>query len=205
MSQISTREEFNDRFHDSQLSLDIKTLIATWDSTTTVIDDALDSEDPHHHHHRPTASKNSRSSSSNTNINSINDNNNNNKINIDLNYVNVFMHLKNDELARCWFTAKTVQESSKILTADGTLSPSIEITIQEAQPVAYSPSAAPGSRSGFFGAGSNIVQTLFQFLEKNENFNSEQKVHMPMDEQAESALIFKQRTIETSVCLLVYE
>ncbi|KAG1106160.1 hypothetical protein G6F42_016861 [Rhizopus arrhizus] len=202
MSQISTREEFNDRFHDSQLSLDIKTLIATWDSTTTVIDDALDSEDPHHHHHRPTASKNSRSSSSNTNINSINDNNNNNKINIDLNYVNVFMHLKNDESARCWFTAKTVQESSKILTADGTLSPSIEITIQEAQPAAYSPSDAPGSRSGFFGAGSNIVQTLFQFLEKNENFNSEQKVHMPMDEQAESALIFKQRTIETSTFVI---
>lgn len=196
MSQISTREEFNDRFHDSQLSIDIKALVATWNSTTTVIDDALDSEDPHPYH-RPTASKNS-SSSNNTNIHT--NQSNSNKLNIDLSYVNVFMQLKNDDLARCWFTAKTMQESSKILTTDGTVSPSIEITIQEAQPVSAAGAAgAAGNRSGFFGSGANIVETLFQFLEKNENFNSEQKVHMPMDEQAESAMIFKQRTIETSV------
>lgn len=188
MSQISTREEFNDRFHDSQLSIDIKKLAVTWNSTTTVIDDVLDSED-----HRPTASKNSRSSS-NSNVN----NNSNNKLNVELNYVNVFMHLKNDEMARCWFTAKTMQESSKMFTTDGTLSPTIEITIQDAQPSAYSDTSS-SSRSGFFGAGSNIVETLFKFLEKNENFNSEQKVHIPMDEQSESALMFKQRTIETSV------
>lgn len=188
MSQISTREEFNDQFHDSQLSIDIKKLAVTWNSTTTVIDDALDNED-----HRPNASKNSRSSSNNI-INS----NSNNKLNIELNYVNVFMHLKNDEMARCWFTAKTMQESSKIFTTDGTLSPTIEITIQDAQPFAYSDTSS-SSRSGFFGAGSNIVETLFKFLEKNENFNSEQKVHIPMDEQSESALMFKQRTIETSV------
>ncbi|KAF1796478.1 hypothetical protein FB192DRAFT_1292335 [Mucor lusitanicus] len=195
MSQISTREEFNDRFHDSQLSIDIKALVATWNSTTTVIDDALDSEDPHPYH-RPTASKNS-SSSNNTNIHT--NQSNSNKLNIDLSYVNVFMQLKNDDLARCWFTAKTMQESSKILTTDGTVSPSIEITIQEAQPVSAAGAAgAAGNRSGFFGSGANIVETLFQFLEKNENFNSEQKVHMPMDEQAESAMIFKQRTIETS-------
>ncbi|GAN01286.1 autophagy regulatory protein [Mucor ambiguus] len=200
MSQISTREEFNDRFHDSQLSIDVKTLVATWNSTTTVIDDALDSDAPHpyNHHHRPTASK---TSSSNTHIHT--NNTNSNKLNIDLNYVNVFMHLKNDELARCWFTAKTMQESSKILTTDGTVSPSIEITIQEAQPLSAAGAAGAASdRSGFFGSGANIVETLFQFLEKNENFNSEQKVHMPMDEQAESALIFKQRTIETSTCVV---
>lgn len=129
------------------------------------------------------------------------DNANSNKLNIDLNYVNVFMHLKNEEVAKCWFTAKTMQESSKILATDGAVSPSIEITIQQAQlaSAAAAAAAAADSRSGFFGSGANIVETLFQFLEKNENFNSEQKVHMPMDEQAESALIFKQRTIETSV------
>ena len=188
MSQINTREEFNDQFHDSQLSIDIKKLAVTWNSTTTVIDDALDNED-----YRPTANKSSRSSSNN-NIN----NNSNNKLNVELNFVNVFMHLKNDEMVRCWFTAKTMQESSKIFTTDGTLSPTIEITIQDAQPFPYSDTSSSG-RSGFFGAGSNIIETLFKFLEKNENFNSEQKVHIPMDEQSESAMMFKQRTIETSV------
>ncbi|CEP08154.1 hypothetical protein [Parasitella parasitica] len=197
MSQISTREEFNDRFHDNQLSVDIKKLTATWNSTTTtVIED--DTED---HYHRPAASRNSKSSSSssNNNNNSNNaDDNSNTKLNIDLGYVNVFMHLKHDDLARCWFTAKTVQENNQIFTPDETLSPTIEITMQDAKP-AYTPLAG---RSGFFGSGSEIVQSLFKFLEKNENFNSEQKVHVPMDEQSDSALMFKQRTIETSTFVI---
>jgi hypothetical protein len=90
MSQTSTREEFNDRFHESQLSVDVKKLVGTWCSTTTVIDDgsnhasSLDDEDHHHHHHhhhhrrKPQFDQAKKA----------------NKLNIELNYVNVFMNLK---------------------------------------------------------------------------------------------------------------
>jgi hypothetical protein len=80
MSQSSTREEFNDRFHESQLSVDIKKLVGTWCSTTTVMDDypsSLDSED--HPHRRKLRFDQAKMA---------------NKVNIELNYVNVFMHLK---------------------------------------------------------------------------------------------------------------
>ncbi|KAI7906721.1 uncharacterized protein BX663DRAFT_203307 [Cokeromyces recurvatus] len=170
MSQITTREEFNDRIHVSQLSVDIKKLVGSWSST--VMDDhssSIESED--YFSNKPSKHPN--------------------KLNIELNYINVFMQHTEDEMAKCWFTMKTVQESNQIFD---TLSPTIEITIQDSQ---IYPTTS--TRSGYFGAGSDIPDNLFNFLSKNENFNSEQKLHLPMDEQAESAMIFKQRTIETSM------
>jgi hypothetical protein len=97
-------------------------------------------------------------------------------------------------MAKCWFTAKTVQGNNKIFS-EGSLSPTIEITIQDPNAV-YSISS---SRSSYFGAGSDIPGNLFNFLNRNESFDGDQKLHIPMDEQSESAMIFKQRTIETSV------
>lgn len=167
MSQISTREEFNDKFHLSQLSVDIKKLVATWSSSSNSDSD------------KPKQVKKP------------------NKINIELNYVNVFMHMKQDKYAKCWFTAKTIQGTNKAFN-EGTLCPSIEITIQTPSSIIPSNPA----RSGYFGSGSDIPENLFNFLNRNENFNGDQKLHIPMDEQSESALIFKQRTIETSVSLL---
>lgn len=97
-------------------------------------------------------------------------------------------------MAICWFTAKTIQSNNRIFS-EGSLSPTIEITIQDPNTVYPTTS----SRSSYFGAGSDIPPNLFSFLSRNENFNGDQKLHIPMDEQAESAMIFKQRTIETSV------
>lgn len=71
MSRTSTREEFNDRFHKDQLSIDIKKLVGTWSLTdqNPVIDEestGFVSPDK-----KPM------------------------KIHIEINYVNVFMHAKN--------------------------------------------------------------------------------------------------------------
>lgn len=63
MSQTSTRTEFNDRFHKSQLSIDIKKLAATWSNT----DQSAVTEEFVHNDKNPT------------------------KINVELNYVNVFL------------------------------------------------------------------------------------------------------------------
>lgn len=63
MSQTSTREEFNDRFHKSQLSIDVKKLVGNWSNA----DKPLLEEEFVLHDKKPT------------------------KINLDLNYVNVFM------------------------------------------------------------------------------------------------------------------
>lgn len=178
MSQSSTREEFNDKFHESQLSIDIKKLVGTWSSTTTLLEENNSSISTSFDSDRPKPKYDHKS----------------NKINIELSYVNVFMHLKQDKYARCWFTAKTIQGTTKVFT-EGALTPSIEITIQNPSSVFSSNPA----RSGYFGSGSDIPENLFNFLNRNESFNGEQKLHIPMDEQSESALIFKQRTIETSV------
>lgn len=70
MSQTSTREEFNDRFHKDQLSIDIKKLVGAWSLTdqNPVIDEessgfvSLDKKPM--------------------------------KIHLEVNYVNVFMHSK---------------------------------------------------------------------------------------------------------------
>lgn len=63
MSQTSTREEFNDNFHKSQLSIDIKKLVAHWSNA----EKPLLQEDFVLHDKKPA------------------------KINLELNYVNVFM------------------------------------------------------------------------------------------------------------------
>lgn len=160
MSQTSTREEFNDTFHASQLSIDIKKIVAHYSNTTDL--PLL------HESKKPT------------------------KIHLDLNYVNVFMQQGNT--AETWFTAKTAQ--GKKLFSEGAICPTIEIIMQDTDHVHPTASAR---RSTYFGAGSDIPTNLFHFLNRNENFDGEQKLHIPMEDQSESAMIFKQSTMENSV------
>lgn len=102
-------------------------------------------------------------------------------------------------MAETWFTAKTGQ--GKKVFSEGALCPTIELILQDSNSVSPTSSAR---RSTYFGAGSDIPSNLFNFLNRNENFDGEQKLHIPMEDQSESAMMFKQSTIETSVswCLL---
>ncbi|KAI8090453.1 hypothetical protein BDF21DRAFT_377473 [Thamnidium elegans] len=167
MSQTSTRTEFNDRFHKSQLSIDIKKLAATWSNT----DQPLLAEKFVAKDKKPT------------------------KVNLELNYVNVF--LQQDHFAETWFTAKTSQ--GKKVFSEGALCPTVEITIQDSN---KSGPNASSRRSTYFGAGTDIPSNLFDFLNRNENFDAEQKLHIPMEDQSESAMIFKQDTIENSMFVI---
>lgn len=81
--------------------------------------------------------------------------------------------------------------------SDETLCPKIEITIQD--PNIIYPSKV--RQSVYFGSGSEIPTTLFDFLGRNEEFDGEQKLHVPMEEQSDSSTLFKQTTVETSVNL----
>lgn len=100
-----------------------------------------------------------------------------------------------DHFVKTWFTAKTTQ--GKKVFSEGALCPTVEITIQD-----YNKSGPNTSRrSTYFGSGTDIPSNLFDFLNRNENFDSEQKLHIPMEDQSESAMIFKQDTIENSVSI----
>ncbi|RCI05217.1 autophagy- protein 2 [Rhizopus stolonifer] len=149
MSQAKSRYEFNDKNHESQLSVDVKKATASWStSPTTEATKDIDEKE-----------------SNNTNYNT--------RINIELNYVNVF--IKEDTIAQCWFTAKTIQD--KRMFSEAILSPSIEITIKDPQSI------------HFTDAEADMPHNLFDELKQDTSF---------IENQSDSALIFKQRTIETS-------
>ncbi|KAI8990792.1 hypothetical protein BDF20DRAFT_2784 [Mycotypha africana] len=189
MSQASTREEFNDTFHPDQLSIDIKKVVCTFASTTSTIEDdgMLGLE---HNYQQPNLNNN------------LSAHKKPNKINLELDSINVFMQLKDDHIARCWFTAKTIEDNEHVFS-QGPISPTIEILIQD--PAVNATMNTPmfkSPRTGIFGSGSDIPETLFNYLNRNESFDEEQKLYLPMDEQCESAMIFNQRTIETSIFVL---
>lgn len=101
-----------------------------------------------------------------------------------------------DIFAETWFTAKTSQ--GKKVFSEGALCPTIEISIQDSNKLNNNASAR---RSTHFGSGPDIPSNLFNFLNRNESFDGEQKLHVPMEDQSESTMIFKQSTIENSVSL----
>lgn len=103
------------------------------------------------------------------------------------------MKNKLDTMAEAWFTATTLHDQKYL--SEGGLRPTIEIAIQD--PDVIYPTTA--RRSVYFGTGSEIPTTLFDFLSRNEDFDAEQKLHVPMEDQSESATLFKQSTVETSV------
>ncbi|KAI8978090.1 hypothetical protein BDB01DRAFT_852630 [Pilobolus umbonatus] len=106
-------------------------------------------------------------------------------IKIALDFAHVFMKLEQNTMAHSWFT-----------TRQGIEDPSIEITLSDT----LIPSTS--GRSGYFGAGSDIPTNLFDYLSHHEYFQGDQKLHLPMEEQSRSAMIFQQRTIETSLFVL---
>ncbi|KAI8333041.1 hypothetical protein BC941DRAFT_516431 [Chlamydoabsidia padenii] len=156
MSKSSTRDEFNDQFHQDVLSVDVKKITACWNTDLSK--------------HQPQ------------------------KITVDLDCINVFLKQAQDPLTRCWFTARSLGEHDSISSVS--LSPSMEITLRSSMSdIPHPPSSA---RPGYFGTGSDIPSNLFEHLSRNETFHSEEKIHVPVEDQAESAMVFKQRTMETS-------
>lgn len=117
-----------------------------------------------------------------------------NKVKVIVILRNVCNNLVLGDVAESWFTAKTGQ--GKKVFSEGAVCPTIELIIQDSNIVHPTTSAR---RSTYFGAGSDIPCNLFDFLNRNENFDGEQKLHIPMEDQSESTVIFKQSTIETSV------
>lgn len=80
------------------------------------------------------------------------------------------------------------------------LSPSFVITLRSSLPSTINKPSS-GARPGCFGAGSDIPNNLFEHLSRNESFQTDQKINVPIEEQAESAMMFKQRTVETSASI----
>ncbi|CEG79538.1 hypothetical protein RMATCC62417_13990 [Rhizopus microsporus] len=150
MSQATSRYEYTDKCHDYQLSVDIKKPVISWSSS-------------------PSEEKKKGRKESNGRNFAL-------RINIELNYINVFM--KEDGLVQCWFTVKTVQD--KDLLSD-TLSPSIELTIKDPASIHLQTDASEFE----------LPRVLFDELRQGQK-------NMSIENQSDSALIFKQRTIETS-------
>ncbi|CAO3577634.1 unnamed protein product [Absidia cylindrospora] len=160
MSQSNTRDEFNDKFHDDILSVDIKKIAACWNT------DLLK--------HQPQ------------------------RATVDLDSINVFLKQAHDPLTRCWFKAKGKRNGDLLSSVSQT--PSMEITLRSSTP--DTPHAPSSARPGYFGTGSDIPSNLFEYLSRNEFYHSEEKMHVPVEDQAESAMVFKQRTVETSTFVI---
>lgn len=109
-----------------------------------------------------------------------------------------FHFIPSDHEFRCWFTAKSREKNS--LSSAASSSPSMEISLRSLKMNA--PYKTSSARSCFFGTGSDIPNGLFEHLSRNETFYCEQKVSAPIEEQAESSMVFKQRTVETSVRII---
>ncbi|KAI8381283.1 uncharacterized protein BYT42DRAFT_565980 [Radiomyces spectabilis] len=194
MSDATSRETVvSDRIHADLLSVDLKKITATWSS----ICDAPDTPGEDCSPLGPRgASPYQRFQ--NTQLDSepqqqpI-------KVNVEINCINVFMKSCDDELTRCWFTAKTIapEQVARSNAFSTSLSPSFEITLRSSglNPIS-------SARPGYFGAGSDIPSNLFDHLNRNEAFDGEQKLHVPMEDQADSAMMFKQRTVETSLVVV---
>ncbi|KAG1140944.1 hypothetical protein G6F37_009155 [Rhizopus arrhizus] len=101
--------------------------------------------------------------------------NNATRMNIELNFINIF--IKEDTTTQCWFTAKTIQDMQ--MFSEATLCPSIEITVRDPQSIYHTRS----------DTNHDMPHTLFDGLKEGNT---------SIENQSDSALIFKQRTIETS-------
>ncbi|KAI9493115.1 hypothetical protein BDB00DRAFT_872630 [Zychaea mexicana] len=186
MSQVCVRDEFNDLQHADTLSVDIKRLVLNWNSE--VGDSDVDAGSVHSRYPRTARAETPT------------------KLHVDCSFINVFLQLADDNAAQCWFTSKTVVPSGytpgiPFTSSQSMQSPSFEITLR---PSASSIGANPASaaKPSFFGAGSDIPNNIFEYLCKNESLPLSQKQKLPMEDQAESSMIFKQRTIETSLAVV---
>ncbi|KAI9249301.1 hypothetical protein BY458DRAFT_559947 [Sporodiniella umbellata] len=151
MSGCKSRYEFNDKHHKSQLSVDVKKITTSW-STSPITESTNEIEEKEQ---------------ANTDYKT--------RLNMELNYINVFIIEGENAIAQCWFTAKTIQD--KRMFSEAILSPSIEITIKDSQSIHPSDAEA------------DMPYNLFDELKHNTS---------SIECQSDAALIFKQRTIETS-------
>ncbi|ORZ01123.1 hypothetical protein BCR43DRAFT_434414 [Syncephalastrum racemosum] len=178
MSQVSSQTEFNDFIHTEMLSVDIKKLDVHWKAS----EEAKDDDEPLSAH-SATYSSDVRKE---TPV----------RLHAECNVIHVFLKFANVEhLARCWFTAgpsSGVSENPPFSVVRE--SPNFEITLR-----ASTDGTPMTGRPGYFGAGSEIPSRLFEHLARNASFTVDQKMHVPMEDQAESAMMFKQRTVETSL------
>ncbi|KAL0085769.1 hypothetical protein F4703DRAFT_1979451 [Phycomyces blakesleeanus] len=192
MSQSSTRDEFNDHMHADLLSVDVQKVVASWQS-----DDGPDeSQIPGREDHTIPSAYTPHQTPIDRNLETPKPT----KVSVDVNAIYVFVTLAKDQLAHCFFTAMTTLPLSGMRSdrAFAAQSPTFEITSRS--PGLYSPMSS--ARPGYFGAGSDIPSNLFEHLSRNETFNGEQKLHVPMEDQSESAMMFKQRTVETALIVL---
>ncbi|KAF7724185.1 autophagy- protein 2 [Apophysomyces ossiformis] len=222
MSQASTRDNFNGQLHKDELSVDIRKAIISWKSDrkheSSEIYDRKNEPSPAHPM-TPLYNMQSPGSVDPTTVNQTPT-----KLDVQVNFINVFLKSGKglfvlslvmqvfiavgvDDIYRCWFTSKTSAAVDQFSSA--IQSPSFEITIRPSgvpQRISSSSkhdtfgggSDIPRNLFDVFGDGSEIPRNLFEFLNRNETFSGEQKLHAPMEDQAETALMFKQRTIETS-------
>lgn len=171
MSQATSRYDFNDKNHENQLSVDVKKAVVFW-STSPTAETTKDIDEKESAHI-----------------------NNATRMNIELNFINVFIKegkrnqkynmsnlflnaLELDTTTQCWFTAKTIQDMQ--MFSEATLCPSIEITVRDPQSIHHTRS----------DTNHDMPHTLFDGLKEGNT---------SIENQSDSALIFKQRTIETSV------
>ncbi|ORX52770.1 hypothetical protein DM01DRAFT_1055778 [Hesseltinella vesiculosa] len=122
------------------------------------------------------------------------------KVTLDLDWINVFMKEAKDTMHRCWFTAKTAASNADGLKSPMTTPPNMEIKFWLTPPPQGQTSTS--ARPCYFGSGADIPRNLFENLSRNESFYCDQKVHIPMEDQADSAMVFKQRTVETSAVVI---
>lgn len=208
MSQVCVRDEFNDLLHSDILSVDIKQFGISWKS-----EGDGGQEEPTSAHTPFQGMNLGTTSNLDAPI----------KLQAECDFINVFLKqahgkevcihmlerestyhldLSIDTASRCWFTAKTIppQEPDTFSTTSTVAipqAPTFEITVRLSDSM-HAPTV-PAAKSGYFGSGSDIPNNLFEHLNKNESLDASRKPHVPMEDQTESAMMFKQRTVETSV------
>ncbi|KAI7862276.1 hypothetical protein BDF14DRAFT_1974660 [Spinellus fusiger] len=191
MSHSSTRDESNDKLHAELLSVDIRRIVGFWKND--------EAENKGSSPRQKGTSPNAYAPQQGPSIDSSTVNQPT-KISVEVNSVHIYVTQSKDALAQCFFTANTTlsmlgTRSDQPFAAQ---SPTFEITVRSSDLYPTPASARPG----YFGAGSDIPSNLFDHLSRNESFNGEQKLHVPMEDQSESAMMFKQRTVETALIVL---
>ncbi|KAI8885102.1 hypothetical protein K501DRAFT_246445 [Backusella circina FSU 941] len=160
MSQVCTRNEFNDRFHSDQLSLDIALLDGLWDNQSST-DTSLASD---------IFSMAAIKSKPTT-------------ISVTLDCINVFLKLYDDDMTRCWFTAK----STSGIQTDEIQQPNIEIIIRDSTSITN------------MDTSSNIIKSIFDSINNKEQSQSEEHLDIPIEAQSESILGFKKYALQNSM------
>jgi hypothetical protein len=180
MSLVCTRNEFNDRHHSDQLSLDIASLDGLWDNQSST-DTSLASD---------VFSSAAVKSKPTT-------------ISVTLDYVNVFLKLNEgtinrnnkkinsfeilitvvEDVTRCWFTAK----STPIISTDDIQQPNIDIIIRDSANITSTDTS------------SSTIKYIFDSINNREQSRCEEHMNIPIETRTESIMGFKKYALQNSV------